>query len=155
MKTNEIIRIILSILFGYIFMFYLQPLIYENGIISLGQADKDIWLLDYYQGAWLVFAISVISTVAWSVLAAKAKTKGGRDVSNWSVIWWLFLLLPVLSTLIAILLFNEKYALVSLSGLYLLDGVFFLYWLPTATSSPGLLRNIPPGSRLLRDLIGD
>ena len=155
MKTNEIIRIILSILFGYVLMFYLQPLIYENGIISLGQADSDLWLLDYYQGAWLVFGVSVISTITWYVFAANAKAKGGRDISNWSVVWWLFLLLPVLSTLIAVLLFNEKYALVSLSGLYLIDGVFFLYWLPTATSSPRLLRNIPPGSQLLRSLIGD
>lgn len=155
MKTNEIIRIILCIFFGYILMFYVQPLIYENGIISLGQADQDFWLLDYYQGAWFVFAISIISTFGWSVLAARAKAKTGREVANWLVVWWLFLLLPVLTILIAVLLFNEKYALVSLSGLYIIDGVFILYWLPTATSSPGLLRNIPPGSQLLRNLIGD
>lgn len=135
-------------------MFYLQPLVYRNGIINL-PVDKDIWLLDYYRGAWVVFGFSVISTIAWYVLAAKAKTRGGNDVSKWSVVWWLFLLLPVLSTFIAVLLFEEKYALISLSGFYLVDGVFLLYWLPTATSSPGLLRNIPPGSQLIRSLIGD
>jgi hypothetical protein len=111
--------------------------------------------LDYYQGAWLVFAFSVIATIAWYTLSAKAKIMGGNDVAKWSVVWWLFLLLPVLSTLIAILLFNNKNAFVSLSGFYILDGVFLLYWLPTATSSPGLLRNIPPGSQLLRSSIGD
>lgn len=158
MKTSEIIRIILCIILGYVLMFYVQPLIYENGIIQLGLATailKQVWFLDYYQGAWLVFAFSVIATIAWYVLAAKAKIKGGNDTSKWSVVWWLFLLLPVLSTLIAIVLFKDKSSFISLSGLYILDGVFLLYWLPTATSSPGLLRNIPPGSQLLRSLIGD
>lgn len=43
---------------------------------------------------------------------------------------------------------------VSMTGLFLFDSLFLLYWLPTVTSTPGLLRRqTVPFAILVNDLI--
>jgi hypothetical protein len=156
MKAGEVVRIIVFSFLGFLLMFFIQPWIYQNRIIRVSDVAVEDWLQDYYTtGASIVFASSIIATVVWYVMAAKAKVPGASDTDKWRVVWWLFLLLPILSICLGISVFNpSKDALVSLTGFYILDALFLLYWLPTATSSPGSLMFIPPGAFLLRRLIG-
>ncbi|MGK7877638.1 MAG: hypothetical protein AB4426_31350 [Xenococcaceae cyanobacterium] len=156
MKAGEIIRIIVFSVLGFLLMFYIQPMIYQNRMIRISDVPLNTWLGDNYTaGALLVFGVSVIATVLWYILAATAKVRGANDVFRWQVVWWMLGLLPLLGIFIALLFFNESDdARLSLAGFFIFNGIFLLYWLPTATSSPGLLKHIPPGAFLLRRLIG-
>jgi hypothetical protein len=155
MKASEITRIIIFSLLGAAIMFFVQPWIYQNRIIRISDVELETWLQEnYFPGASIVFAASVISTVVWYFMAAKAKVQGASDVERWRVVWWLFLLLPVVSICIAIAFCNvSKDVLVSLTGFYILD-ILLVFWLPTATSSPRSLMYLPPGGFLLRRLLG-
>jgi hypothetical protein len=66
------------------------------------------------------------------------------------VAWWIFLLFPVLSICVAISFFTgSNDTLVFLTIFFVLD-ILLLFWLPTATSTPGGLKFLPPGSIHLR-----
>ncbi|WP_373529581.1 hypothetical protein [Nostoc sp.] len=106
-------------------------------------------------GANIVFFVSVISTVIWYIMAAKAQSKGGEDVAKWPLVWVIISIFPVLSIVIAIGFFRgSDQALLSLTTFFVLD-VLFLYWLTTATSSPGGLKYVPPGAFLIRRLFAN
>ncbi|WP_013325768.1 hypothetical protein [Gloeothece verrucosa] len=156
MKPGEIIRIIVLTVLGWVLMFYGQPLIYQSRLIRVADVPLTTWLSDYYTvGAWVVFLASVGATLVWTFMTTRAKASGALDVFRWQVVWWLLGLLPILGICIALYFFNESDdALLSLAGFFIFNGLFWLYWLPTVTSSPGLFRNIPPGSPLIRRLIG-
>jgi hypothetical protein len=157
MKATEIIRIVIFGFLGFIFMFFVQPWMYENRIIPIKDVPVGEWLSDSYTtGAGVVFAVSILATVVWYVLAANAKVTTAAETDRWRVIWWVLLLLPIISICLGISpVFNSsKDALVSLTGFYILDAIVILYWLPTGTSSPSLLMYIPPGARLLRGIFG-
>lgn len=156
MKAAEIIRIIALSAIGFVVMFYLQPLLYENRAIPITDVRVNTWLReDYTVGAGIVFGFSVFATVLWYFLAARAKVAGTIDIFRWQVVWWLLGLLPVVGIGIALFLFNRSEdALLSLAGFFIFDGLILLFWLPTATSSPKLLKHIPPGAFLIRRLIG-
>jgi hypothetical protein len=158
MKPSEFIRIVVFIVLGAALMFYLQPLIYEMRLIPIRAKYDELiaWIgQDYHTGAKIVFSVSVASTLLWYVLAAKAKVKGSVETKRWMVVWWGLLGLPILSIVVALTFFNSRNdVLLSLTGFYILDAVFLLFWLPTATSSPKALMYVPPGSFLLRRLIG-
>ncbi|MGK7893573.1 MAG: hypothetical protein AB4372_08100 [Xenococcus sp. (in: cyanobacteria)] len=158
MKPGEIIRIIIIFVIGSILMFWLQPLIYTGRYIRISDylPGVDLWVTDnYVVGAGVVFGFSLVATLLWSFFTAKAQIKGAVDVSSWQVMWWLLGLLPIVGIGIALFAINESDdALLSLAGFFIFDGLILLFWLPTATSSPGLFKHIPPGSFLLRRLIG-
>lgn len=155
MKASEIIRIIAVSALGAVLMFFIQPWVYQSRLIPIQDVRVEVWLRDYYStGASIVFAASVIAAIAWYFMA-KAKIRGVSDTNGWRLFWWLLLLLPILSIFLGISIFNpSKDALLSLTGFYIIDGAFLLYWLPTAISSPGTLMYIPPGAFVLRRLIG-
>lgn len=157
MKAGEIIRIIVFSVVGAALMFWGQPSIYQNRLIRITDVPRiEGWVSDEYMpGAILVFAVSAIATVVWYVMAAKAKVNKASDSFRWQVVWWLILLLPILSICAAIGFFNRSQdALVSLTGFFILDAIVLLFWLPSATSSPGALMYIPPGAFLMRRLVG-
>jgi hypothetical protein len=157
MKASEIIRIVIFGFLGFIIMFFVQPWIYENRIIPIKDVPVGEWLSDSYTtGAGVVFAVSILATVVWYVLAANAKVTTAAETDKWRVTWWILLLLPIISICLGISpVFNSsKDALVSLTGFYILDAIVILYWLPTGSSSPSLLMYIPPGARLLRGIFG-
>ncbi|MBO3463175.1 hypothetical protein G7B40_029165 [Aetokthonos hydrillicola Thurmond2011] len=155
MKAGEITRIAVFSVLGAGIMFFVQPWVYENRIIRISDVSPDVWLEESYtSGAITVFAVSVISTLIWYLTAAKARVKGSADVERWRLFWWIFLLLPIASICIAIGFFNQSQdALLSLTALYIFD-IILVFWLPTATSSPGLLMYLPPGAFILRRLLG-
>ncbi len=155
MKVSEIVRIIgFSVLAAFV-MFFVQPWIYENKIIRISDVELEPWISQNYTvGSGLVFAGSVIATILWYFMAANAKVQGAGDVDRWRVLWWLCFLLPILSIIVALAFFNQSsQALVSLTGFYIID-ITLAFWLPTATSSPGLLMYLPPGAFLLRRRLG-
>ncbi|HLO85399.1 MAG TPA: hypothetical protein VK203_10360 [Nostocaceae cyanobacterium] len=158
MKASEVIRIIVFSLIGALAMFWLQPLIYRSrwtGFI-LTDVRLEPWLSNFYMtGATVVFAVSFVCTIIWYVLAAKAQIRDGKDAERWVLIWWVLLFPPVLSICVAIGFFRgTDQALLSLTTFFLIN-ILFLYWLTTATSSPGALKFVPPGAFLVRRLFRD
>ncbi|HBE21500.1 MAG TPA: hypothetical protein DEG17_09565 [Cyanobacteria bacterium UBA11149] len=157
MKAGEIIRIIVLSIIGAVLMFLVQPWIYQNRLIRITDVPRiEAWVSNYYiPGATVVFLVSVVATLLWYVMAVQARVNTAGDTFRWQMIWWLFLLFPILSICVAIGFFGgSQDALLSLTGFLVFDGIFWLFWLPTATSSPASLMYIPPGSFTIRRVIG-
>lgn len=156
MKAGEIIRIIVLSVVGLLVMFWVQPLIYQNRIIRIDVPRIETWVSNYYMiAALIVCGVSLFSTIAWFVMTLLAEDHKGSDISKWSVIWWIVGILPVLSICVAIGFFNgSNDALLSLTFFFVLD-ILWLYWLPTATSTPGLFKYIPPFAFQIRGLMRD
>ncbi|NEP83594.1 MAG: hypothetical protein F6K39_38975 [Okeania sp. SIO3B3] len=116
----------------------------------------EIWINSHYIfGAGVVFAVSVLSTVIWYLITANAKAHQAKEVAKWDIVWWLFLLFPLLSLFLAIGFFKgSDDALVPLTIFFVFD-ILLLFWLPTATSTPGGLKFVPPGSIKLRRFFGE
>lgn len=151
MKAPEIIRIIIFSLIGLIVMFLVQPFPYRSKILRISDIDVGTWINNYYNpGGIVVFVVSVLSTIIWYLMTANAKAHQAKEVAQWVVVWWIFLLFPVLSICVAIYFFNgSNDARVFLTIFFVLD-ILLLFWLPTATSTPGGLKFVPPGSIQLR-----
>lgn len=159
MKPSEIIRVIVLSLVGAILMFAIQPWIYKQGLIwTPNQSDPQTALnnwasRDYLGAALFVFGVSVTCTILWSVLTAKSNAHRPNEIRQWSLWWWLLGLVPLLSIGVAIGFLNQIAELrLSLALFFVLD-IMILYWLTTATSTPGLLIETPPLARQLRYLI--
>jgi len=149
MKSQEIIRIIAISLVGALLMFWLQPQIYNARLIALDVKSLTTWLRDSYStAAFIVFGTAVFATIVWTIMTATAKVQTGQEVLGWQLTWWLIGLIPLIGICLALWLFG-KTALYSLTGFFVLDAII-LYWLTTATSSPGLFKRIPPGASLFR-----
>ncbi len=151
----EVIRIVVVSLIGAAIMFLLQPWLYQNGVIPLNDVEPEAWVGDnYIIGAVTVFSVSIIAVILWYVIAAKAKIQSARETSSMTIVWWIFLLLPVISICAAIYFFNRSNdALLSLTGFFVFD-ILLIYWFSTAISSPGSLKYMVPGSFFLRNLFG-
>ena len=153
MKASEIIRIIIFSLTGLIVMFLAQPFLFRSRITIFRISDIDVgtWINNYYNpGGIVVFVVSVLSTIIWYLMTANAKAHQAKEVAQWVVVWWIFLLFPVLSICVAIGFFTgSNDTLVFLTIFFVLD-ILLLFWLPTATSTPGGLKFVPPGSIHLR-----
>jgi len=150
----EIVRIIVISLVGAGLAFLLQPWLYRSGIISLTDVDPEVWVSDRYTvGVAIVFSVCLISTLLWYILTSKAKVTKPKDRSFWALMWWIFLLLPIVSICISLYFFNgSNDALLSLTGFYILNTLVG-FWLPTVLNTPGELMYVAPGSSL-RHLIG-
>lgn len=153
MKASEIIRIIIFSLTGLIVMFLAQPFLFRSRITIFRISDIDVgtWINNYYNpGGIVVFVVSILSTIIWYLITANAKAHQAKEVARWMVAWWIFLLFPVLSICVAIGFFTgSNDTLVFLTIFFVLD-ILLLFWLPTATSTPGGLKFVPPGSIHLR-----
>jgi hypothetical protein len=156
MRASEVIRIIVFSLIGGVVMFLVQPWMYEMEFPFVRMEDltniKEWLSQSYIVGASIVFIVAVLSTITWYVMAAKAPSRGGHDVQQWSLVWWIIFLFPVLSVCIAIGFFRgNDQALLSLTTFFVID-ILFLYWFITATSSPRSVQFVPPGAVLIRRL---
>jgi hypothetical protein len=156
MKSGEITRLIICLLIGALIIFIGQPWLYQSRIIRITDVpDIKDWIGNYYMiQAAIVFGISVLSVIFWSVAGIKAKATG-NELRAWRTIWYVLLFVNVLSIFIAIYLKKvSDDALVS-SALLLLFDVIWIFWLGTALSSPNLFMYLPPGSGKLRRVFGD
>jgi hypothetical protein len=154
MRPLELIRIITIVVLGAALVFVLQPWLYQSQTLFLSDQDVETWLTDQYMpGAYLVGGVAIAATFLWYFLSSGAKILSSKDTSQWRLLWWVILLIPVLSIGGAIAFFNKsRDALLTLTILYVLD-VLVLFWLPTATSSPLPTKFLPPGSFLMRRLL--
>jgi hypothetical protein len=150
MKSQEIIRIIIITLVGGLIVFWLQPQLYILRLITVADVPNlDTWLQNSYNtAAAIVFGTSVLATLLWMVMTATAKVQTGQDVLSWQLTWWLIGLLPLIGICVALWLFGGE-SLYPLTGFFVVDALI-LYWLTTATSSPGLFKRTPPGASLFR-----
>lgn len=140
--------------FGGLFVLVVQPFVYARQWIDITVTGNDVssWLAEQYSpGAWLVLCTSVVATVLWYTLSARATILGSKDIQKWKVYWWSIGLLPLTGVLVAIWLGRQPASGVPLSLVvfYVLDALV-LFWLPTASSSPVSSESIPPGSGLFR-----
>ena len=153
MKALEIIRIISITVVGIALVLIGQPWLYRSNVISLDVPDIEQWIAtDYTVGTYWVLGASVIATLVWYVSAASANPLTAKATASWRLLWWIFLLLPIAGIGVAMYLQNEPSARLWLVAMYVFD-ILLLYWLPTASSSPGLTKYLPPGSRNIRNLV--
>jgi hypothetical protein len=157
MKPWEIIRIIIFSIIAAAVMFLGQRLIYENQIIPIQKVPLNTWLAaDYTTAALIMFGVCMFSTIFWCLLAATSKFNDGSGTGRWMLIWWLLGLLPIASIGFTVFYINRSdEAQMSLMGFFLFDAIW-LYWLSTVTSSPEVVKYIPPGAFFIRHkLMGD
>ncbi len=161
MKIGEIIRIIVISVIGYIMMMLVQPWLYENKVFAPFRKIRfNEWLPQYNRAALIVFGVSVVFTLLWYILTLI--NQKNADLGFWRLIWYLGLGLLVIVISVSIYFNNQddkgnmiQETLFSLMGLFAVDSLFILYWLPTVTSTPGLFKHrVVPGSNVINDLIG-
>jgi hypothetical protein len=157
--TAEAIRLFVFPIVGLILMFWVQPtFLYQNQMIRLQDVSVDKWLPNgYYQPATLVFAGAIFAALLWCIWNGMSPPPGQAAARQRSVAWWAISLIPIFC-LIGGIVWSRKLILgstgsddatLSLIFLFGLD-VVLLYWLTTATSTPGLAKYLPPGAGLFR-----
>ena len=153
MRALEIIRIIAIMVFGACLVFLVQPWLYQSGILFLSDVDPEQWVAESYTpSASIVYGVTSVATWLWYGLALKAKPQRSQDTANWRVLWWIIFLAPVVSVVAVLWFFRESNdALVWQAGMYVLD-VLLLYWISTASSSPGHTKLLPPFSLAIRQI---
>ncbi|MEM9214906.1 MAG: hypothetical protein AAGD25_11235 [Cyanobacteria bacterium P01_F01_bin.150] len=153
MKPLELVRIIAIIVVGIILVLVGQPWLYRSNIIFLDVFDLEQWLAtEYLTSSYWVLGAAVVSTFVWYFAAASAKPLKATDTASWRLLWWGILFVPIISVGIALFLQTSDTTRYWLAVMYIFD-VMILYWLPTASSSPGSTKYLPPGSKNIRDLL--
>lgn len=161
MKIGELIRIIVFGIIGGLTMSLLQPVLYKQNVFGIIQSfDFDKWVLKYNQAAFIVFTVSFAFTILWYIIALINQNDARRG--PWRLLWYIGLGLLVLTVSLSVYFNNrdEKGELIdetlfSMMGLFLVNSLVLLYWLPTVTSTPGLLKKgVVPGSSMINGILG-
>jgi FtsH-binding integral membrane protein len=159
--TIEIIRLFVFPILGALLMFVLQPMLYQSQMIRLADLQRgnsvDRWLANgYYPQTSLVFGCAIFAALAWCVWNTMSPPGNNAARKGRSVAWWILSLIPILSVVVAAIwsrkavlgdAFGSDVATFSLVALFSID-ILFLYWLTTATTTPGNARDLPPGASL-------
>lgn len=152
MLPGEIARIVIITVVGGLLMFIAQPQIYNAQIIvvdlPLGMNTAKWLETSYIPAVSIVFGTALFATILWVALTLSAKVQTSEEILSWQLTWWLIGLIPLVGIVIALGLYS-KGALYSLTALFVFDALL-LYWLPTATSTSGLFKAIPPGGAFFR-----
>lgn len=147
--VRELTRILAFTIFGFIFIFLVQPWLFQKQILLIADQDVSTWLVTQYQrAAYLVAGISMLSTLFWCLMSSRAQILTVKENSQWRLLWWLIFLAPVLSIGAALVFFNTSRDAQPWLALLFFADVLILFWLPTATSSPAPTKHLPPGSQL-------
>jgi hypothetical protein len=156
--TAEVIRLFLIPLTGAVVMFVLQPILYQSQMLRLTDVKPQIWVnAHYFPAAIIVFACAIFTALGWCALNTLSPPDGMKAAKKRATLWWTIGIIPVFSIGLAIFLSRQGIlapkgsndATISMICLFLFD-VLWLYWLTTATTTPGLARSIPPGAGLFR-----
>ncbi|MDJ0581747.1 hypothetical protein [Crocosphaera sp.] len=155
----ELFRIIVIIFIGAILMFGIQPLLFRQGLIWTPNVQDprgalELWVSgDYTIAAFCVFGVSVICTFIWYFMASKSQAHRPDEISKWRLWWAIMGLIPLMSIVVAIGVLNTQAAArLSLTFFFVID-VLILFWLTTASSTPGLLMYTPPLAPQLRNFL--
>lgn len=156
MKAGEVIRATCITLFGAFLLFLMLPWLYQYTFLTPLDVEVEEWISEKYLiGATIVFVVTVISQLIWFAIAVRYRGDE-KDVEAKLVYWWGLLILSLVSIAISI------YICCMSSGgsgevfpsliLFFLVAVAVIYWLTTATSTPGALMFIVPKSLDIRNI---
>jgi hypothetical protein len=153
MRATEIGRIIAISIIGALCIFFVQPWLYQSGSFFLSDVDPEQWIANaYIPASSLVFGVTLGATCLWYGLSLKASPQRSKDTATWRTLWWVILLGPIVSAGLALYLCRDSDdAFISLVFMYIFD-ILLMYWITTASSSPGHTKHLPPGSFALRQL---
>lgn len=160
MKAGEIIRIIIFMLIGLVVMIWLQPYLYDQKVFGVIKSiPYSEWIKQYTLAAGIIFGFSMSFTIIWYILLLKNQN---GSASTWKLVWYIGLFLLAIIVSVTVYFNNQdengeliSETLISMVLLFLVDSLFLLYWLPTVTSTPGLLKKrAVPGAILINSLMG-
>jgi uncharacterized membrane protein len=154
----EVIRLFVIPILGMMLMFVVQPLLFSGQWLRLTDVRVQSWLNNHYMPmAAIVLASSLLAVVVWVAWNINSPHKtpeaGAQRVGS----WWFISMIPIVGTAIAIVLSRQSILAPKSSGdailpliiLFAID-IIFIYWLTTATSTPGVARRLPPGANLFK-----
>ena len=160
MKAGEIIRIIIFMLIGLVVMIWLQPYLYDQKVFGVIKTiPYSEWIQQYTLAAGIIFGFSMSFTFIWYILLLKNQN---GSANTWKLVWYIGLFLLAIIVSVTVYFNNQdengeliSETLISMVLLFLVDSLFLLYWLPTVTSTPGLLKKrAVPGAILINSLMG-
>jgi hypothetical protein len=155
-STGEVIRLFVFPLLGAVLMFVLQPVLFVIQTFRLDDVKVNAWVNSHYMPATgIVFAGCLLAILLWVGLNIKSPVGGAEASKKRQSAWWFLLLIPIVGAVLAILLsVTSTLAPKGTTGavfyyvlLYAID-IAVVYWLTTATSTPGNARLLPPGAGL-------
>ena len=157
MERNDLIRVIAFTIVGALMMFLGQAVLLRARLVRINVPSLNNWVASkYVLAASIVFAASFIAMALWIVMAVRSSASESKQVEKWMAVWWIVGIFPLLSIGLALKMAGierNTIALIWLSFFFLLD-FLWLFWFTTATSTPGILKYVPPGSFYVRRLIG-
>ena len=160
MKAGEIIRIIIFMLIGLFVMIWLQPYLYDQVVFGVIKSiPYSEWIKQYTLAAGIIFGFFISFTIIWYILLLKNQNS---SASTWKLVWYIGLFLLAIIVSVTVYFNNQdengeliSETLISMVLLFLVDSLFLLYWLPTVTSTPGLLKKrAVPGAIFINSLMG-
>ena len=136
--VGELIRIAIVTVVTAIFVYLVQPWLFQSGSIALFDVEVEDWIAEeYISGASIVFGAALIAIAFWYLSARRSKIKAFQDASPMRLVWGLFLLIPIIGIILSLYFFNSSGdALLWLTSLYVFD-ILLLYWFGSAISSQG------------------
>lgn len=156
--TAEVIRLFVIPILGMMLMFVVQPLLFSGQWLRLTDVKVQTWINNHYLPmAAIVLASSLLAVVVWIAWNIKSPHKtpeaGAQRVGS----WWFISIIPMIGIIIAIFLSRQSIlapkssgdAILPLIMLFAID-IIVIYWLTTASSTPGGARRLPPGANLFK-----
>jgi cytochrome bd-type quinol oxidase subunit 2 len=158
LTTAELIRLFVIPILGTLLMFVAQPLLFSGQWLRLTDVKVQTWINNHYLPmAAIVLASSLLAMLIWIVWNLRSPHKDALEGSQRVGSWWFISIIPIIGTAIAIVLSRQNIlaakssndAVVPVILLFAID-IIFIYWLTTASSTPGNARRLPPGHKLFK-----
>ena len=159
LTTLEVVRLFVIPILGMMLLFVVQPLLFSGQWLRLGDVPKiPTWLNSHYVPmASIVLASSLLAVVVWIGWSIKSPPKDTAASVQRAGSWWFISAIPIIGTVLAIVLSRQGILAPKSSGdailpliiLFSID-IIVIYWLTTATSTPGIARRLPPGANLFK-----
>jgi hypothetical protein len=156
--TAEVIRLFVIPILGMMLMLVVQPLLFSGQWLRLSDVKIQTWLNSHYMPmASIVLASSLLAVVVWVAWNIKSPPKDTEASVQRASSWWFISIIPIIGTTLAIVLSRQGILAPKSSGdailpliiLFSID-IIVIYWLTTATSTPGIARRLPPGANLFK-----
>lgn len=155
----EVIRLFVIPILGTMLMFVIQPLLFSGQWLRLTDVKVQSWLNNHYMPmAAIVLACTLLSVVIWIGWNVQSPCDSGdrHKSKQRQTAWWFISLIPIIGSTLAIVSSRQNIlapkgssdAILPLVVLFSID-IIAIYWLTTATSTPGGSSRLPPGSQSL------
>jgi hypothetical protein len=150
----EVIRLFVIPILGTMLMFVVQPLLFSGQWLRLTDVKVQPWLNNHYMPmAAIVFACTLLSIAIWIGWNVKSPCSNALQGERRATAWWFLSLIPIVGSILSIVLSRQSIlapkgssdAILPLVILFTID-ITTIYWLTTATSTPGNSRRLPPGA---------